>query len=108
MLRKVFSLELSSTGLSDAGAVGGVETEFIETVELAAEGAGETRYSVEPDDAEAIFCAIERSTATSYHQDYREKGTRRSDDTDQAGVDVSDHDVVGSYLHRRTCLQPED
>jgi hypothetical protein len=43
MLKKVFSLELSSAGLSDAGAVGGVEVEFMDKVELAVEGTGDAR-----------------------------------------------------------------
>ncbi len=54
MLRNVRSFEPSSAGLSEAGAVGGVEVEFKDTVELAAEGTGDARKSVEPDDAEAI------------------------------------------------------
>ena len=54
MLSKVRSFEPSSAGFSEAGAVGGVEVEFKDTVELAAEGTGDTRKSVEPDDAEAM------------------------------------------------------
>ena len=54
MLRKVLNFELSSAGLSEAGAVGGVEFEFKDTVELAADGTGDARKSVEPDDAEAM------------------------------------------------------
>jgi hypothetical protein len=43
MLKNVLNFELSSGGLSDAGAVGGVEAEFIDTVELAADGTGDAR-----------------------------------------------------------------
>lgn len=43
MLRKVRNFELSSAGLSEAGAVGGVEAEVIDTVELAVDGTGDVR-----------------------------------------------------------------
>lgn len=43
MLRRVLNRELSSPGLSDAGAVGGVEVEFMDKVELAIDGAGDAR-----------------------------------------------------------------
>jgi hypothetical protein len=55
MLRSVRSLELSSTAFSDEAAVGGVEAEFMDAVELATEGAGEARYSVVPEEAEAML-----------------------------------------------------
>lgn len=54
MLRNIRSFEPSSAGLSEAGVVGGVDAEFRDTVELAVEGTGDARMSVEPDDAEAM------------------------------------------------------
>lgn len=43
MLTKVRNLELSSAGLSETEAVGGVEVECIDAVELAIEGTGDAR-----------------------------------------------------------------
>lgn len=55
MLRNVFNLEESST-LSDTVAVGGgVEISGTEIVELAADGAGEGRSMVDPDEAYAML-----------------------------------------------------
>lgn len=60
MLRNVLSLELSSTGLSETATVGGLVAELIDTTELAVEGTGESRNSVEADEADAISLTIER------------------------------------------------
>ena len=54
MLKSVFSLELSSGTRSEAGIVGGLAAELAEVMELVVEGTGDARYSVEPDEADAI------------------------------------------------------
>lgn len=43
MLKKVLSLELSSAGLSEIGAVGGAEVESMDRIELAVDGTGDAR-----------------------------------------------------------------
>jgi hypothetical protein len=55
MLKKVLSLEVSSALSEPAAVGGGVDVEAVEAVELAVEGAGDTRSMVEPEEAYAML-----------------------------------------------------
>jgi hypothetical protein len=61
ILKKVLSFEESSTLSETAAVVGGVETDGMETVELAVEGTGDSRSMVEPDEAYAMLDQVEYS-----------------------------------------------